>query len=154
MSRRPEDNPEWRRLQETQGKRPPLRAVPPQPPAPRRYVEPEQTEIAVEPNAAARRGDPKREAPRESGKRVATFPRPGRGGKRDTELRVTLDTYEGHDFVSVRLWERGFAASADTFFPTPRGVSLRRGELRAAIEALTAAARELGVSLTAEEASR
>jgi hypothetical protein len=40
--------------------------------------------------------------PEETGRRLATFPRGP-----DAELRVSLDTYKGSDFVSVRVWERG-----------------------------------------------
>ena len=42
--------------------------------------------------------------PDETGRRLATLARPNRQG-RDAELRVSLDQYEGHDYISVRLWE-------------------------------------------------
>ena len=38
--------------------------------------------------------------PEERGRRLAVFPR----GQRE-ELRVSLDTYEGHQFVRLQLWE-------------------------------------------------
>lgn len=85
-----------------------------------------------------------REAPRETGQRLATFQRRGGFGKPDAELRVVLDTFEGKRFVSLRLWERG----ADTqFYPTPKGITIRVGELYEVIRALCGAARELGVEL-------
>ncbi len=66
--------------------------------------------------------------PEERGQRLATFVR-DRG---DSELRVCLDEYEGHPFVSVRLWTRG----PDGWFPTPKGCSIRMGELRGLLDAL------------------
>lgn len=85
-----------------------------------------------------------REAPRETGKRLATLPRRGGFGKPDAELRIALDTYEGRSFISLRLWERG---ADGNFYPTPKGVTLRTGELYEAIRGLCAGARELGVDL-------
>jgi hypothetical protein len=41
-------------------------------------------------------------APEERGERLAVFPR----GQRE-ELRVSLDTFEGHEFVRLQLWEVG-----------------------------------------------
>lgn len=85
-----------------------------------------------------------REAPRESGKRLATLPRRGGYGKPDSELRFVLDTYEGRAFISVRVWEKG---TDGNFYPTPKGVTIRTGELYEAIRGLCAGAREMGVDL-------
>lgn len=54
--------------------------------------------------------------PAEKGERLATFDR-GQG----KELRVNLDHYEGHPFISLRVWEKGW--------PTKSGTSLRFKEL-------------------------
>ncbi len=67
---------------------------------------------------------PARSAPEPSGRPLATFPRPGRGRAADAELRVTLDAFEGHQYVSVRLWERG----SNGFYPSRKGCSIRLGE--------------------------
>jgi hypothetical protein len=69
--------------------------------------------------------------PEERGERLATFPRgPGQ------EVRVTLDQYEGHAYVGVRLWQNGW--------PTPKGLSIRIHELDELAEVLARVARESG----------
>ncbi len=85
-----------------------------------------------------------REAPRETGKRLATFPRRGGFGKPAVEVRVVLDAYEGRPFISIRTWEQG---SDGNYYPTPKGVTIRTAELYETIRALCAGARELGVDL-------
>jgi hypothetical protein len=115
-------NPHWQRLQElteAQGSSPPAR----------RNVEPEP--------------------PRESGQRLGTLTRPGRAGKPTEELRIARDTYEGHDFISARIWMQG---SDTQWYPTKRGITIRRGELAGCIKALVDGADALGVDL--EEGAR
>src|SRR5207302_8681587 len=46
---------------------------------------------------------PSQGPPQETGERLATFQR-GRTGE---ELRVTLAEYEGHPFISLRVWAPG-----------------------------------------------
>jgi len=85
-----------------------------------------------------------REAPRETGTRLLTIPRPGNRQKPATELRITLDTFEGHQFIGARVWEQG----ADrNFYPTPRGITIRPRELYEVIRALCAAAKTLAIDL-------
>ena len=59
---------------------------------------------------------------------VATFPR----GK-DEELRLIRDAYEGHPYLSLRLWLRDRTGET---IPTRKGVSIRFGELAELIAAL------------------
>jgi hypothetical protein len=69
--------------------------------------------------------------PEDHGERLATFPRgPGQ------EVRVTLDDYEGHAYVGVRLWQNGW--------PTQKGLSIRIHELDELAEVLARVARESG----------
>jgi hypothetical protein len=67
--------------------------------------------------------------PEETGTRLATFNR-GRG---EEQLRVCLDTFEGHRFVSIRLWARGRDGN---FWPTRKGCSIRLRELPELVEVL------------------
>jgi hypothetical protein len=83
-------------------------------------------------------------APRETGKRLATFPRLGRFGKPDVEVRVTADIFEGHPFVGVRIWTKG---TDGNFYPSQKSVTVRKGEIADFLEAIRKAARELGVDL-------
>lgn len=88
-----------------------------------------------------------REAPRETGERLCTVARPGRGGKPDEELRVSLDEYEGHRYLSLRVWTRGQDGDGGepVWFPTKRGVTVRARELLEVARAVVGAARRLGV---------
>lgn len=86
----------------------------------------------------------RREAPRETGKRLATLKRRGSRSKPDSELRIVLDAYEGHPFLSLRIWEQG---TDGNFYPTKSGVTLRIGEVYEAIRGLCVGAREMGVDL-------
>jgi hypothetical protein len=54
-----------------------------------RYAEPTRSEPPAPPLA-------------ETGRRLATFPR-----NRGEELRVTLAEYEGHLYISLRVWAPG-----------------------------------------------
>ena len=74
-------------------------------------------------------------APRETGRRLATFPR--NQGKE--ELRLGLDNFEGHDYVSLRLWARGDDGS---WWPTRKGCSIRLAECAGLAEALAGVAAE------------
>lgn len=57
------------------------------------------------------------------------------------QLRVSLDEYEGHPFISIRLWamDRGGA-----WWPTKKGVTVRVRELGQVITALGKAAKQTG----------
>lgn len=74
--------------------------------------------------------------PQEAGIRLATFPRSGREG--ESELRVSLDDYEGHEFVSVRVWTKS-AWGTPGWWPSKKGVSVRLGEAEGVARALLAA---------------
>lgn len=63
--------------------------------------------------------------PEPPGRLLATFPRPGRGRGPDSELRVVLDEFRGHAYVSVRLWTRSAEGS---WFLTKTGCSIRLSE--------------------------
>lgn len=66
--------------------------------------------------------------PADQGERLATFPR--NGGE---ELRVTLSEYQGHPYVSLRVWAPG---SDGQLWPTKKGCSVRIRELADLVEAL------------------
>jgi len=72
-----------------------------------------------------------RPAPQETGERLATLPR----GPSE-ELRVSLDTYEGRPYVSVRLWAAG---QDGQMWPTKKGTSVRVRELAEVARALMVA---------------
>jgi Transcriptional Coactivator p15 (PC4) len=78
-------------------------------------------------------------APEERGERLATIPR----GPTE-ELRVSLDEFNGHPFVSVRLWVLG---SDGQHWPTKKGLSIRIRELAEVATALMRA-RDLVFSAT------
>jgi hypothetical protein len=59
--------------------------------------------------------------PTESGRRLLTLPR-SRGAE---ELRLTLDVFEGHEFLALRLWNRN---AHGEWWPTPKGCSIRLHE--------------------------
>ncbi len=73
------------------------------------------------------RGDAVAEAPAPSGETLATLLRRGPDGV-EQRLRVAVESYEGHEYVSVRLWSGGW--------PTPKGCSIRMAELPVVIAAL------------------
>lgn len=52
----------------------------------------------------------------------------------DDLLRATWTTYEGHPFLSLRLWTP--AKTGEGYWPTRRGVTIRRHELRDIRDAL------------------
>ena len=83
-------------------------------------------------------------APVETGERIATFARPGRGNKAAEELRITRDEFECHAFLSLRIWFQGHGGA---WLPTKRGLTIRKGELVGVIKALCAAARAMGIEL-------
>jgi hypothetical protein len=89
-----------------------------------------------------------REAPRESGRRLGTLVRPGRYGKPTEEIRIAADDYQGHDFLSVRIWTEGRYGN---FYPSQRGITVRRAEVADFIKAMIAGARELGVELDLDD---
>jgi hypothetical protein len=58
--------------------------------------------------------------PQEPGRCLATFKRPGSRGRSPERLRVVLDQYEGHNFISVRAWVQDRQGGG--WWPTKRGV--------------------------------
>jgi hypothetical protein len=70
--------------------------------------------------------------PVDTGKLLEAFPR----NKGREELRVTLSEFNGHQFVSLRVWERDFKGK---FWPTKRGVSVRLAEAEGVCVALAKA---------------
>jgi hypothetical protein len=56
-------------------------------------------------------------------------------------LRLEIESYEGHEYVSVRIWFRG---SDGELRPTKQGVTIRSRELERAAEWLSRASREIG----------
>ena len=75
-------------------------------------------------------------APEPSGHSLITFPRPGRNGAADAELRVSLDEYQGNKYISVRTWFRGADGG---WWPTKKGCSIRISEAEEFCEALVKA---------------
>jgi hypothetical protein len=76
--------------------------------------------------------------PVEQGERLATFPRSDRQGG-ESELRVDLSRYQGHPYVSVRLWTQDRITG--DWWPTRKGVSVRLSEADGVAEALVQAVR-------------
>jgi hypothetical protein len=75
-------------------------------------------------------------APRDSGQRVATFPRFG-----GEELRVSLAEYEGYPYLSLRVWAKGYDGQ---WWPQKgKGVSIKLGEVGGLAEALANVAERL-----------
>ena len=73
------------------------------------------------------------QAPADDGEPLGSFPR---GDGRD-ELRVTLKTYEGKPYVSIRVWSRD---ERGQFWPVKnKGCSVRLPEVAGVCEALQAA---------------
>src|SRR4051812_41572983 len=74
--------------------------------------------------------------PAPSGEPLAAFPRKGpRGG--ELELRVSLDRFEGHDYIAVRVWQRDRDGA---WWPVKgRGCSIRLSEAEGVAQALLAA---------------
>lgn len=79
--------------------------------------------------------------PEDLGKRLITLPRTTSDGK-PQELRFSIASYEGREFVAVRLWEAGLGG----MWPTRTGITIRRGELVQALRALETATQELGLA--------
>ena len=78
-------------------------------------------------------------APEPSGQLLATCARSKRDGP-DEEFRVVLDEYEGHPYISLRLWVRSDAG----WVPTKKGVSCRISEAQTVADALVTAAKLAG----------
>lgn len=77
------------------------------------------------------------DVPQESGQRLATFPRPRNG----EELRVTLEEYNGHPFLSLRVWAPG---TGGQLWPVRgKGLSIRIREVAELAEVLARVAEDL-----------
>jgi hypothetical protein len=72
------------------------------------------------------------EPPQDHGRRLASFARGKQGGPR-SELRVSLDRFNGHEFISARVWT---ANREGEMWPTRSGVTIRLREVEAFIDAL------------------
>jgi hypothetical protein len=71
----------------------------------------------------------------EEGRRLATFPRDP-----TTELRVTLAEYQGHPYISLRVWERG---RDGRWWPVKgKGCSVRIAEAEGLADALRKVGRQ------------
>ncbi|MBV8611466.1 MAG: hypothetical protein JO034_28985 [Singulisphaera sp.] len=70
--------------------------------------------------------------PQDLGHRLLTLPR-----GQDEELRLSLDAYEGHPFLNVRIWTRD--ADGRGWWPSKRGVTFKLRELADVAEALAEA---------------
>lgn len=85
--------------------------------------------------AAYRTAHPARQhpaAPEDTGQRLATWPR-GEG----TELRVSWQTYEGHPYLSLRVWKQGEGGG---WWPVKdRSLTVKVRELADLAEAVAAA---------------
>ena len=76
-------------------------------------------------------------APDDQGERLVTLPRSSRAG--EEELRVSLAEYQGHPYLSLRVWARD---SYGQFWPLKnKGVSVRLSEAQDVAEALMAGLR-------------
>lgn len=78
-----------------------------------------------------------------------------RGRERDEPkaqvLRLAIDEYNGHDFVSIRIW---FRDSSGEYRPTKQGVSVRARELEAVARWFADAEREIGIDAPAPKRER
>lgn len=82
---------------------------------------------------------PRPSAPAETGRRLATMPRSTRGGP-EQELRVSLDEYQGHPYISIRLWQQDGRSGA--WWPLKdKGISVRLREADDVAEAIKLAVR-------------
>ena len=79
------------------------------------------------------RGPAPRPAPEPKGELIASFDPPGYRGGPAGEVRVTLDEFNGHSFLSLRLWELG---SDGAGWPTKKGLSVRISEAESVAVAL------------------
>jgi hypothetical protein len=77
------------------------------------------------------------DAPRENGDRLVTFER--HGGE---ELRVSLAEFNGHPFVSLRVWAPG--QDGQLWPVRGKGISVKLREVAGLAEALAAVAGQLG----------
>jgi hypothetical protein len=69
-----------------------------------------------------------RQPPADRGKVLATFPRTGYQDKPDTELRLTLNEYQGRPYLELKGWARG---EGGAFWPMPgRSVTVDSPRLR------------------------
>jgi hypothetical protein len=78
-------------------------------------------------------------APDEHGVRLLACPRTGRTGGEE-EFRVHLSEFNGHKYVSCRVWARD-SRTGDWWPVKGKGVSIRLGELSDVADALQAARR-------------
>ena len=76
--------------------------------------------------------------PAPTGRPLASIPRPGGRFGPATELRLVLDRYEGHPYISARVWTRG---PDGEFYPSRKGVSIKLREAHQVAAALIEAAR-------------
>ncbi len=93
------------------------------------------------PNAGRDDDRPTATPPAEQGRRLATFDRKGLGDER-AELRVSIDEYQGHPYISVRVWT--YDARVDGWWPSRKGVSVRLSEAEGVAAALTEAIERVG----------
>lgn len=77
-------------------------------------------------------------APEPSGRLLLALPRPGKSRGPDGELRISLDEFQGHAYVAVRLWTR---SASGEWFPSRKGCSIRMAECEDFAAALGAATR-------------
>jgi hypothetical protein len=88
--------------------------------------------------------DPSRDQappPEPSGQLLASFDRPNRD-RADEQLRVVLDQYEGHPFLSLRLWSRDDRSGA--WWPVRgKGISVRLKEAEGVARALMEAVKRM-----------
>ena len=73
--------------------------------------------------------------PEPSGELLVAIPR-----GEEEQLRVTLDSFEGHKFVSIRVWQLGQGG----WWPTKKGCTVRVREIGQVINALGQAAKATG----------
>lgn len=100
------------------------------------YVNPRFRELTNgrEPPSAATPTADDRVAPVDTGIKLVTLDRQSRDGPQ-SELRVTLAEYQGHKFLSLRIWNHN--TQSDVWYPDKnRGLSVRLRECEAVCEAL------------------
>src|SRR4051794_17628917 len=76
------------------------------------------------------------DTPEDRGQLLGSWPR-----GRDSELRLSLESYQGNNYLSLRVWTRD---EAGRMWPTRKGTSIRMGEAADVAAAILEASRGAG----------
>ena len=102
------------------------------------WINPKYADRYPDAGQAEATAEPPTRPPAETGRRILALPRKGRDGSED-ELRVSLDAFEGHPYISIRLWMLDRRSGA--WWPTKKGLSIRMREAGDVADAIREALR-------------